>query len=128
MADIKLDVSKVVGNLNNLAAKFALDDIGGALYEEAVQTADVSKTLTPVDTGALRASHTVSEPVISDNEVSVKIGVGGPSAHYAVAVHEDMTANHKVGQAKFLQLAVFQRAKTMAMRIAQRIAMKLRTR
>lgn len=126
MADIKLDVSRVVGNLQNLASKFAQEDIAGALYLEAEETAGLSKTLTPVDTGALRDSHTVSQPVITNNEISVTIGVGGPAAPYAVIVHEVVETHHTVGQAKFLQLAVLQRSKTMAMRIANKIAAKLR--
>ena len=121
MADIKLDVSKVTLNLETFAKQFAYEDMAKALYQEALLVAENSKALTPVDTGALRASHTVSEPITDSDGISVKIGAGGPTAPYSVYVHEDLEAHHEVGQAKFLQTAVSNAARTLPMRIAARL-------
>lgn len=121
MADIKLDVSPVALNLEKLAKEFALEDIAAALRAEAEVVAEASKRLTPVDTGALRASHVVGDPVVDNSSVSVTIGVGGPSAPYAVIVHEVVEYHHPVGQSKFLQTAVSNYARIFAARMALRL-------
>ena len=56
---------------------------------------------TPVDHGTLRASHVVQR---GQNEVVV--GVGGPAAPYAQAVHDDTTAHHRVGEDHFVEKAL----------------------
>jgi hypothetical protein len=43
----------------------------------------------PVDTGALRATIQASEPVVGGTKVSVSVSAGGPSAPYALSVHEN---------------------------------------
>jgi hypothetical protein len=99
---------------------------GEALREEAEIEKTESMQRTPVDTGALRSSHTVSAPIFRGREVSVIIGVGGPSAPYAVIVHEDEDAFHAVGEAKFLQSTILESKPFMARRLANRIREKLR--
>ena len=42
----------------------------------------------PVDTGALRASGDVGLPTIAGPFIEVQVGFGGPTAPYAVYVHE----------------------------------------
>jgi hypothetical protein len=54
----------------------------------------------PVDTGALRASGTVRR-----EEGDVLVGFGGPSAPYALYVHERTDLHHPEGEAKFLENA-----------------------
>lgn len=108
-----------------------------------------SQNLTPVDTSNLKASHYVlwqgaaitpaawkgeDREVIQRlkesqaqaySEGLQKVGpfniVVGVSAYYAVYVHEDLQAFHKVGTAKFLQKAVDQN-RSMILRIVQREA------
>jgi hypothetical protein len=69
----------------------ALLDCGNDLQQKA-------QDLTPVDTGALRASaFTEAE---SGNNPSVIVGY---TEEYAIFVHENLEAHHPVGQAKFLE-------------------------
>ena len=42
--------------------------------------------------------------------VAVEIGFGGPAEAYAVVQHEDLSYRHPVGQAKFLETAMDDRA------------------
>ena len=54
----------------------------------------------PVDSGAMRASHTVERS--GDSAV---IGVGGSSAPYAKRQHEDASLSHVVGESHWLENA-----------------------
>ena len=84
--------------------------MGRALYTEAELIKTKSIEDTPVETGALRGSHKVEKPVVSNNysEITISIRVGGPSpgysdVHYAVYVHERLDLHHPIGKAKFLE-------------------------
>jgi len=79
---------------------------GRLLVRQAEGIMGTAKALCPVDTGALRASGHVQAPVVDGSRISVTLGFGGPAAPYAVYVHENLTAHHPVGQAKFLERAV----------------------
>jgi hypothetical protein len=63
--------------------------------------------LTPLDTGALRASGNVfpGSPQTTNVRPEYTVGFGGPSAPYALIVHERTDIRHPVGQAKFLEAA-----------------------
>ncbi len=93
--------------------------IEAALHREAQKIATKSRRRTPVDTGALRASHHVEAPRRSGRDVSVRIGVGGPAVSYAHRVHEDLEARHTVGEAKFLENSVTEAIPGMAARIGK---------
>ena len=95
--------------------------VSRALYEVALEEAKESMKRTPVDTGALRASHEVQPPKWSGRDLSVMIQVGGPAAGYAVIVHEDLEADHKVGQAKFLESTLNESGPHIPKRVANRI-------
>lgn len=74
---------------------------------EAVQIgeeimADSKEHYVPVRTGALRASGNVQIEK-QDRNFTVVMGFGGVASEYAVVVHEDMTAHHTVGSAKYLE-------------------------
>lgn len=72
-----------------------LERIRGAAVERA-----------PVETGALRNSALVTpDPV---DELAVALSFGGAAAPYAVYVHENLTAHHPVGEAKFLERAALE--------------------
>lgn len=109
----------------------------GALYVEGEQTITEAKRLTPVDEGILRASGFVQLPVETPEGIEVMIGFGGPAGTgnrgetntedvgYAVYVHEDLTAHHTVGQAKFLETPINRRRPEFTARIVQRIRRRL---
>ena len=96
-----------------------------ALFIEANIEATESRRRTPVDTGALRASHEVSKPDVkfgaAFTDIAVTISVGGSAAPYAIAVHENLDAFHKVGRAKFLESTIMESAAFMNQRIAKRL-------
>jgi hypothetical protein len=96
-------------------------ETGPALFTEAVEIEQASRKRTPVDTGALRASHETERPVVQRNSVSVTISVGGPAAPYAIKVHEMVEVPHRVGEAKFLEKSVLEAAPGLNARIARRI-------
>ena len=73
-----------------------------SMLKVAILARSESQRRTPVDEGNLRASHYVSSNR-SEREPVVEVGC---TANYAVYVHENLTARHTVGEAKFLENAV----------------------
>lgn len=113
----------------------------GALFVEGEETITAAKLLTPVDEGNLRSSGHVQLPVVGPNGVTVEIGFGGPAGSgnhggdsnpedvgYAVPVHEDLTAHHDVGQAKYLEAPLTQRRPGFEARLVRRMRRRLRAR
>ena len=97
----------------------AIRALGRSLYEEAEVTMTHAKRNTPVLTGALRASGHVLPPTYSLHDVTVTLGFGGPAGSgnqggetnktdvgYAIIVHENLSARHVVGGAKYLERAI----------------------
>jgi hypothetical protein len=81
---------------------------GKALAPQIVQEAENiigdGKEEVPVDTGNLRETGHVQHPIVTETNVSVQAGFGGPAAGYAEKVHEDLDARHNPGQkAKYLE-------------------------
>ncbi len=75
-----------------------------ALFTTAHQIAGKADELVPVDTGALKSSQDVTMPKGTSKTMSSRITYGGPSAAYALEVHENKEMNHpRGGQAKFLE-------------------------
>ena len=89
-----------------------------ALFREGERIMTVAKGRTPVDTGALRGSGHVVPPETTAAGATVLLGFGGAAAPYAVYVHEDMTARHVVGEAKFLERSVDEARRGMDARLA----------
>ena len=93
------------------------------LQAAAIETAGAAKTMTPVDTGRLRASIAWAADgearVHKDNwdentviyEVTAPLGEAriGTNVNYAIYVHEDLDAHHPTGEAKFLENAIRQK-------------------
>lgn len=106
--------------LLRLQRKFP-DEVVRALRVEAEIEAKEVKRRTPVDRGPLRASVHVVGPTRMGNRIVVFIAVGGAAAPYAIYVHEDLEAFHKVGQAKFIESVILESRPYMAARVAKRI-------
>lgn len=130
--NIKFDgLEKMLGDLGRRAGATERG-VASGLFMEAEETITAAKRLTPVDEGNLRASGHVQLPEISPGKVSVEMGFGGPAGSgnrgesnpeevgYAVRVHEDLTARHPVGQAKYLEAPLNERRSGMPRRIARR--------
>lgn len=101
--------------------------MGQALVETAEQVMTVSKTdYVPVDTGALRASGHVQPAVWQGAKVEVEFGFGGPAAPYALYVHENLTAHHPVGQAKYLESPLLAAVQGMPGVMARRVSDAIR--
>lgn len=78
------------------------------IWAEEVMT--ISKQdFVPVDTGNLRASGHVIPPDPAMEPMVVTLAFGGPSADYALEVHENLEVHHNVGQAKYLEAPFYER-------------------
>lgn len=103
-----------------LAKKFP-DEAGRALYIEIETEVKEAKRRTPVDRGNLRASIHQEGPTRRGRIIGTAIVAGGPSAPYAIYVHENLDAFHEVGQAKFIESVIFEVRPHLMKRVARRI-------
>lgn len=97
-------------------------EVDAALYQETqVEKTEVIRR-TPVDKGALRGSIHVVGPIhVGFNKVYTLIVAGGPSAPYAIYVHENLLAIHPVGQAKFIESVIMESRPYIGQRVANRV-------
>lgn len=102
-------------------AKKSPSVVGRALFDEAEIEATEAKKRTPVDTGALRASIHVTPPTTTGRLVRVEIVAGGPAVPYALIVHEDEEAFHKVGGPFYISSVLKESERHMLQRIARRL-------
>jgi hypothetical protein len=128
----RLASGRSFSSLGDGVSRKALDAFGVALYREADGIIQESQGLVPVDTGALRSSKYTEEPKTEGNMVTVDFGYGGPAAQinpktgestegYALYVHENLDAFHKVGTAKFLEMPFDQAREGMADRVRNNV-------
>ena len=112
--------------------KQMVDEIEKGLYQETQVEATEVKRRTPVwnparalphghTPGSLRASVHVVGPIRTGNTIYTLIAAGGPSAPYAVYVHEDLDALHASGQAKFIESVILESRAYMAQRVLKRV-------
>lgn len=81
----------------------AIPAAAGSLYRSAEKVMASSKqNYVPYDTGALMNSGHVEPPSQEGNNVLVVLGYGGPSAPYAIYVHEIDKHYHHNRQWKYL--------------------------
>lgn len=113
-------VKEVLANLG-LVGRRSITEVAKGLFAEAENVMGSAKELTPVDTGALRASGHVQLPVEKQGEVSVTLGFGGVSTPYALKVHEDLAVFHPNGEAKYLERPFLAAIPGMDQRIGERI-------
>ena len=98
MAKIKLEGFVEFTNKLNKSVSQIFNTVQSALLDCGNDLQQKAQDLTPVDTGALRASaFTEAE---NGRNPSVIVGF---EEEYAIFVHENLEAHHDVGQAKFLE-------------------------
>jgi len=98
------------------------DRVGAALRIETEVIATECKRVTPVDLGNLVNSIHVVGPEIRGRNVGTAIVAGGPSAPYALIVHEDLDAQHGPGkQAKYIEQPLMQAAPELPRKIGERV-------
>ena len=110
----------MVRRLRNVARRFP-DHTAAGLYIETEVEAKEVKRRTPVDRGTLRGTVHQVGPLRQGRKIYSLIVTGGPAAPYAVYVHEDPDAFHKVGQWKYIESVIMESRPHMATRVAKRI-------
>lgn len=80
--------------------RLAREGMAEGLTLAAERVRAVATPLTPIQYGDLRSGHTVVPATPDTLESAVTNDVS-----YAIYVHEDLSARHPVGQAKFLEKA-----------------------
>jgi hypothetical protein len=107
--DFQIDDSKLRKQLLGASAK-TIHAAAASLYQSAeVIMTDSKENYVPVKTGNLRSTGFVQLPEIDGQDINVTLSYGGPAVDYAVVVHEDLTAHHPHGQAKYLSTPLEQR-------------------
>jgi len=115
-------IPEMVAKLNRILGKFP-DEVARALFQEASIEMTEAKRRTPWDTGVLKASGYVQEPVRQGKKISVTLGFGGAAEGYALIVHENLESYHPHGQAKYLESVLKESSSHMAFRLGKRIDM-----
>ena len=110
---------EIIQNLDAIKNRWQ-NAVATGLYLESNNLMGLSKRLTPVDIGALRASGYVTLPEMHGSLIIVELGYGGDiSRTYAVVQHERLDFHHEVGQAKYLFDAAAARSQSLANNITQ---------
>jgi hypothetical protein len=110
---VVIGVTETIRALSRMGVDL-LPIIAAALNEQHEEIMTLAKERTPVDTGALRASGHVVPPRIVARSIQSIGAFGGTAAPYAVVVHENLAAFHRVGRAKYYQSAVQERTSKIA--------------
>ena len=109
---------EIVEHLNRLLVEYP-DDVAKAVALELETVMAESKKLCPVDTGTLRGSGHVEEPVVSDGNIRASIGY---SQGYAFWVHELIDNWHEPPtQAKYLEVPLMAALPTITEKIIERV-------
>lgn len=97
-----------------------------ALTSEANVVLNQSKQIVPYRFGALKTSGRVERPNVSGDGIEVEITYGGPSASYAVYVHE-IPKNYNHGkQYKYLETPARAHAPVFTRKVKERLLTYLR--
>lgn len=129
-ASIFTGANKMLGAFKGLRDRAG--EFGAALRQEAEIEATEAKRICPVWNsdrpvpadvvpGELRATIQADGPFREGKRVWATVTAGGPAVDYALKVHEDTEAFHKVGEAKFISRTLEKSAPNMKERIAKRI-------
>jgi hypothetical protein len=120
-------VPELVALMRELVDRNATVALAAGLQQEAETIMTKSKRdYVPVDTGTLRASGHVKEPVITGTRVQVTMGYGGAASAYAIVQHENTQLHHpNGGQAKYLEQPVMEAIRGFDRRVGAIVAAKL---
>lgn len=113
-------VGEMARRINVIAKNFP-GRVAQALRQEGEIEMREAKHRTPVDTGTLRASGIVEGPDRNSRFFSVRLSFGGAASTYAIKVHEDLEAFHRVGQAKYLESVINESRPYIGARLAARL-------
>lgn len=84
----------------------AIDRDEQTLHEQLISLMnDIKENYVPVDTGNLRDSGYVSDPIQTPNGMVIALGF---TEEYALIQHERLDYNHPHGQAKYLEVPLEQ--------------------
>lgn len=103
-------IAQVLKGVTETVAAPAVDATAAKIIKDA-------KAITPVDTGKLRDSLDHKVKVVG-NKVDATLG---SDVEYALVVHEDLTANHSNGRAKFLSSSIQKNIRTLEQEVKKRI-------
>lgn len=107
-------------NLRRVADRYP-DVVGkGLMVETEIETTEVRRR-TPIDLGPLVASVHAEGPFREARRIWSAIVAGGPTAAYAIIVHEDPDAFHPVGQWKYIESVIMEARAYILSRVARRI-------
>ena len=110
--------AEIAAKLRNLADKYG-PEVANALFLELAKVLRASQIICPVDTGHLRGSGHVTDPVVNPGSIEAEIGY---SMGYAWWVHEILDNYHKPPtQAKYLEQPLLQALPTMQENITKRV-------
>lgn len=99
-------------------------DAGADLLKEDVERhiLEPSQELVPVESGRLKESGAVSDPVVIGEAVAVSVGYGGDNGEvsYALDQHENQSYQHQEGKTdKFLEKPILEWTKEGPARVAR---------
>ncbi len=114
-------VELVVGNLDKAHVELVQAAAAGLYQAGEAMMADSKANFVPVDTGTLKNSGFVEQPVIDEGLIQVTLGYGGAAEDYAVVQHERLDYHHAVGGPKYLERPVLNAAKSLTDHIAERL-------
>ena len=93
-------VRKLQANLKKRSQRYS-EEVKVTLLEGSLLIQRMSQEQCPVDTGATRNSARTIVVRETDNRIEVQVRYG---TVYAIFVHENLSARHEVGNAKFLEI------------------------
>jgi len=100
----------------------AVPAIKQAVTEEAQIVFRNSQRIVPVDTGTLRRSGQITPAKEINSGVEITLGYGGAASAYALKQHEDLSLNHKEGQAaKYLEAPLMERKEKFRQNVLKRM-------
>lgn len=91
-----------IRDIEKLAAGSRAEFAQAAVDTLAARVPEVQRR-TPFESGELRDTVRVEGPEINGNRITAAIVAGGGEVDYALYVHEDMEADHPIGEAKFIE-------------------------